>query len=185
MWLLLTGEDMNAIPVPHLNILVLCTGNSARSIMAEALINVLGQGYLHAFSAGSRPVGSVNPLAVKLISKLGYSPSYLRSKSWNEFTGEEAPNMDIVITVCDNAANEACPNWPGKPIKLHWGFEDPAAASGSEADKHQAFEQCFNLIRQKVEELVGLSLHERSKPECVALLMGLSTSDQPLGERSK
>ncbi len=175
MWLLLTEEDMNAIPALHLNVLVLCTGNSARSIMAEALINVLGQGHLHAFSAGSRPVGIINPFAVKLISKLGYSSSSLRSKSWNEFTEEDAPTMDIVITVCDNAANEACPNWPGDPIKLHWGFEDPAAASGNEAGKHQAFEQCFILIRQKVEKLVGLSLHERSKSECAALLMGLST----------
>ncbi len=174
MWML-TEENKSTMPAPHLNVLVLCTGNSARSIMAEALINVLGQGHLHAFSAGSRPVGIVNPLAVKLISKLGYSPSSLRSKSWNEFTDEQAPNMDIVITVCDNAANEACPVWPGKPIKLHWGFEDPAVASGSEADKHQAFEQCFNLIRQKVEKLVGLSLHKRSKSECAALLTGLST----------
>ena len=165
---------MNSTQTVPLNVLVLCTGNSARSIMAEALINVLGEGSFKAYSAGSKPTGKVNPFAITQLGKIGYVPESIRSKSWNEFTGAGAVVMDIVITVCDNAANEVCPVWPGEPLKLHWSFEDPAAVSGSDADKQQAFEQCCNLIRQRVEKLVALPLHEHSQPERAALLKSLA-----------
>lgn len=164
---------MNTTQAPPLNILVLCTGNSARSIMAEALINVYGEGHLRAYSAGSKPVGRVNPFAIERISKIGYPVSALSSKSWNDFTGAKSPVMDIIITVCDNAANEVCPMWPGTPLKLHWGFADPAAISGSDMEKQQAFEQCCNLIQQKVEKLVALSLHKHTRSEHAALLKRL------------
>jgi len=140
------------------NVLVLCTGNSARSIMAEALINTLGAGRFHAYSAGSRPTGAVNPFAVEQVEATGYPLQNLRSKSWDEFAGPEAPEMDFIITVCDSAAGEACPLWPGKPVTAHWGFEDPAALQGSDADKRRLFEQVFRRIERRVRLLVNLPL---------------------------
>ncbi len=140
------------------NVLVLCTGNSARSIMAEALFNVLGQGRFRAYSAGSRPTGRVHPLAVDNCRAIGYPVMRLRSKSWDEFAAAGAPPMDFVITVCDNAAGELCPVWPGQPITAHWGFEDPAAFEGSETDRQLEFGQVFAQIRRRVELFVALPL---------------------------
>jgi arsenate reductase len=140
------------------NILVLCTGNSARSIMAEALFNSMGHGRFHAYSAGSHPNGVVNPFAVERVAAIGYDTTALRSKSWDEFAKEDAPKMDFVITVCDNAAGEVCPMWPGQPITAHWGFEDPAAVTGEDAIKRRAFDKIFHQIMNRVQLFVNLPL---------------------------
>ena len=139
-------------------ILILCTGNSARSIMAEAIINTLGAGRFVAHSAGSQPAGRVHPQALEKLSAIGYSTAQLRSKSWDEFAATDAPQMDFIITVCDNAAGETCPLWPGQPISAHWGFPDPAAVQGSEAEQRAAFEQVFQRITQRVRLLLDLPL---------------------------
>lgn len=139
-------------------ILILCTGNSARSIMAEAIINTLGAGRFVAHSAGSQPAGRVHPLALEKLSAIGYPTAQLRSKSWDEFAATDAPQMDFIITVCDNAAGETCPLWPGQPISAHWGFPDPAAVQGSEAEQRAAFEQVFQRITQRVRLLLNLPL---------------------------
>ncbi|MBF0152126.1 MAG: arsenate reductase ArsC [Magnetococcales bacterium] len=140
------------------SILVLCTGNSARSIMAEALINTLGEGRFQAYSAGSHPAGKVNPLAIEQVSSLGYPTETLRSKSWDEFSRPAAPPMDIVITVCDNAAGEVCPLWPGEPIAAHWSFTDPAAVTGSDDVKRQAFAKTFHHIKKRVQAFLALKI---------------------------
>ena len=139
-------------------ILILCTGNSARSIMAEAIINTLGAGRFVAHSAGSQPAGRVHPLALEKLNAIGYPTAQLRSKSWDEFAATDAPQMDFIITVCDNAAGETCPLWPGQPISAHWGFPDPAAVQGSEAEQRAAFEQVFQRITQRVRLLLDLPL---------------------------
>ncbi|ACR32960.1 arsenate reductase ArsC [Burkholderia glumae] len=141
------------------NILVLCTGNSARSIMAEALFNTLGKGRFHAFSAGSQPSGTVNPFAIERCESLDYDTAGLRSKSWDEFGKPDAPHMDFVITVCDQAAGEVCPIWPGKPITAHWGFEDPAAFEGSDEEKRAVFTKIYRQILTRVSQFVNLPLH--------------------------
>jgi arsenate reductase len=141
------------------NVLILCTGNSARSIMAEALLNVLGNGRFAACSAGSHPTGKVNPLAIERCESLGYDTAKMRSKSWDEFSMPGAPQMDFVITVCDQAAGEVCPIWPGAPITAHWGFEDPAAFDGSDEEKRQVFDKVFRQILSRVNLLVNLPLH--------------------------
>jgi len=142
------------------SVLVLCTGNSARSIMAEALFNVLGKGRFLAYSAGSHPSGEVNPFASELCEALGYDTARMRSKSWNEFGAPGAPQMDFVITVCDQAAGEVCPLWPGKPIAAHWGFEDPAAFNGTDDKKREVFDKIYRQIMSRVAQFVNLPLHE-------------------------
>ncbi len=138
------------------NILFLCTGNSARSIIAECLANHLGRGRIRAFSAGSRPAGAVHPFALRLLAEKGFETSALRSKSWEEFARPEAPRMDFVITVCDRAAAEACPVWPGAPAHAHWGIADPAAVRGDEAVVRAAFEETHDRLHRRVEALLSL-----------------------------
>ncbi len=143
------------------NILILCTGNSARSIMAEGLLNVIGNGRFRAFSAGSHPTGRVNPFAVEQLASIGYprpDDPPLRSKSWDEFAAPGAPAMDFVITVCDNAAGEVCPVWPGSPVTAHWGFADPAAVEGTDEEKCAAFTRIFHQIRNRVQMFASLPL---------------------------
>ena len=140
------------------NVLILCTGNSARSIMAEALINTMGQGRFRAYSAGSHPTGKVKPFAVDNVESVNYPTENLRSKSWDEYATPDAPKMDFIITVCDNAAGEMCPVWPGQPISAHWGFEDPAAVEGTDAEKRRAFEQTFRHMMNRVRLFVNLPL---------------------------
>lgn len=140
------------------NVLVLCTGNSARSIMAEALINTMGKGRFHAYSAGSQPAGKVNPFAIEQVASTGYPIDNLRSKSWDEFAQPGAPQMDFILTVCDNAAGEVCPVWPGQPISAHWGFEDPAVVEGSDEIKRAAFNKVFRQILGRVQVFVNLPL---------------------------
>ncbi len=142
------------------NVLILCTGNSARSIMAEALFNVLGGGRFKAYSAGSHPEGRVNPFAIEQVAAIGYSTEHLRSKSWDEFARPGAPVMDFVITVCDKAAGEICPVWPGQPVSAHWGFEDPAAVTGADEIKRAAFRKIFLQIRRRVSIFASLPLEK-------------------------
>ena len=136
--------------------LFLCTGNSARSILAEALLNVLGHGRFLAFSAGSHPSGRVQPIAAELAQSLGYPSEALRSKAWDEFAEVGAPAMDMIITVCDNAAGESCPVWPGHPAVAHWGVPDPAAVEGSEDLRRQAYLDALTALRRRVELLLAL-----------------------------
>jgi protein-tyrosine-phosphatase len=146
-----------------LNVLFLCTGNSARSIMAEAILNREGRGKFRAFSAGSQPAGKVNPLAINLLRKLNYDVSALRSKSWDEFATPDAPPLDFVFTVCDNAASEVCPIWPGQPMSAHWGLPDPAKATGNDAERALAFDDCFRMLNQRISIFVSLPLANLSK----------------------
>ncbi len=140
--------------------LVLCTGNSARSILAEALINRRGAGRLRAYSAGSHPAGRVNRFAIELLEGRGYATAGLASKSWDEFAQPDAPPIDAVITVCDNAANEVCPVWPGRPVTAHWGIPDPAAATGDVAAKRAAFEDAYAALEARVVALVALPVED-------------------------
>lgn len=140
------------------NVLFLCTGNSARSIMAEALLNVLGKGRFKAYSAGSHPSGKVQPMAKELAEAVGYDTSSVRSKNWDEFAVEGAPEMDIVITVCDNAAGESCPVWLGRPALAHWGVPDPVEATGDDDKRRRAYTAAFATLRRRVELLLALPL---------------------------
>jgi arsenate reductase (thioredoxin) len=145
------------------NVLFLCTGNSARSIMAEALVTTMSKGRLQGYSAGSKPTGRVNPFAIEQVQKTGYPTDKLRSKSWDEYAAPGAPHMDFIITVCDNAAGEECPYWPGHPTTTHWGFEDPAAVEGTDEQKRAAFEKVFKQIVARMNSFVGLPLHMLEK----------------------
>jgi arsenate reductase len=140
------------------NVLILCTGNSARSIIGEALFNTMAAGRFRAYSAGSHPTGRVNRFAIELIRALGYPVEDLRSKSWDEFAAPGAPELDFVITVCDKAAGEMCPLWAGQPITAHWGFPDPAAVEGTDDEKRAAFAQTVRQMRKRVELFLGLPL---------------------------
>jgi arsenate reductase (thioredoxin) len=140
------------------NVLFLCTGNSARSIMAEAILNRAGRGKFRAFSAGSQPKGQVHPYALDLLRKLNYDIKDLRSKSWKEFSGPNAPELDFVFTVCDNAAQEICPVWPGQPMTAHWGVPDPAAATGTEAEVRLAFADALRMLTNRINIFVSLPL---------------------------
>jgi protein-tyrosine-phosphatase len=140
------------------NVLFLCTGNSARSILAESIMNKLGKGQFRGFSAGSHPNGKVNPLALDLLKCLDFSIEGLRSKSWDEFAGPSSTHFDFVITVCDNAAGETCPVWPGMPITAHWGIPDPAAVEGTEMEKKSAFSQAFKAMDRRIKLFLSLPI---------------------------
>jgi arsenate reductase len=143
---------------PVYNVLFLCTGNSARSILAESLVNHLGRGQFRGFSAGSYPKGTVHPIALGLLQQMQLPTAGLRSKSWDEFAAPGAPPLDFVFTVCDNAAGEMCPVWPGRPITAHWGVPDPAAVEGSDVDKWTAFRAAFQALENRIELFTSLPL---------------------------
>ena len=140
------------------NVLFLCTGNSARSIIAEAILAREGKGKFHAYSAGSQPKGAVHPYALDLLKKLNHPTEHLRSKSWDEFAAPGAPELDFVFTVCDNAASEVCPVWPGQPMTAHWGIPDPAAVEGREAEKRLAFADTYRLMSNRISIFVNLPI---------------------------
>lgn len=142
----------------HYNLLFLCTGNSARSIMAEVLANQSGHGRFTAYSAGSQPRSEVNPMALQVLQEAGFSTDGLRSKPWDEFAQPDAPEMDLIITVCDRAAGETCPVWPGQPITAHWGVPDPAAAVGTTEEIHKAFVQAMLVLQQRISLLQALKI---------------------------
>lgn len=145
------------------NVLFLCTGNSARSIIAEAVMNRIGVGKFKAYSAGSQPKGEVHPVALELLKKQNYDVSAFRSKDWTEFAEPGAPQMDFVFTVCDNAAAEACPVWPGQPMSAHWGLPDPAAVISSEVDQHLAFADTLRMLTQRIDIFINLPLSSLDK----------------------
>ena len=140
------------------NVLFLCTGNSARSILAEAILNEAGKGRFRAFSAGSHPAGRVNPYAIELLGRHGLRVDDLRSKNWDEFAEPGAPQIDFVFTVCDNAAGEVCPVWPGRPVTAHWGVEDPAAVEGSDDEKRRAFAKTYAQLSRRISLFASLPL---------------------------
>lgn len=143
---------------PVFNVLFLCTGNSARSIMAESILRKLGAGRFNAFSAGSHPKGTVNPLALKTIPEFGCSTEGLRSKNWDEFATPDAPQLDFAFTLCDDAAGETCPAWPGQPMTAHWGIEDPAAVEGMNIEKERAFALAFRYLRNRITVFIALPI---------------------------
>jgi arsenate reductase (thioredoxin) len=146
-----------------LNVLFLCTGNSARSQMAEVILNRLGAGKFKAFSAGSQPARYVHPMALKMLKNAHYDTSKLRSKSWDEFAGPNGPQLDFVFTVCDNAAKEVCPIWPGQPMTAHWGLRDPVKAEGTEAERHFAFADALRMLTNRIGIFVSLPFDKLSK----------------------
>jgi protein-tyrosine-phosphatase len=159
------------------NVLFLCTGNTARSILAESILRKDGRGHFRAYSAGSQPKGTVNPLALKVLSGFDYPTDDLRSKSWEEFASADAPVMDFVFTVCDNAAGESCPVWPGQPMTAHWGIEDPAAVEGTDILKEAAFVAAFRYLRNRIVAFSSLPLASIDK-----LSLGTKLRDIGKGE---
>ena len=151
-----SGDPIMTSPDRVLNALFICTGNSARSIMAEAILNAEGNGQFRAYSAGTAPSGQPHPEVIELLSQKDYEISNLRSKSVDEFASDTAPQMDFVFTVCDHAANEACPTWPGQPMSAHWGLADPVKTEGTDAQKHLAFQQAYGLLRNRITAFVSL-----------------------------
>ena len=153
-----------------LNVLFLCTGNSARSILAESILNAVDPARFRAHSAGSHPAGRVNPFALELLERNGYPTGGLRSKNWDEFAQPGAPQLDFIFTVCDSAAGEACPLWPGQPVSAHWGVEDPAAVDGDDEAKRKAFFRAFNRLQHRIQLFLSLPL---AKLDRVALAQRL------------
>jgi arsenate reductase len=151
-------ETAMSTDAKHYNVLFLCTGNSARSIIAEAILNKIGAGKFRAHSAGSQPAGRLNPNTIRLLETLGYDTSGLRSKAWTEFAGPGAPSLDFVFTVCDNAAGEACPVWPGQPMSAHWGIPDPAEATGTPGEISLAFRDAYRMLSQRIGIFTALPL---------------------------
>jgi arsenate reductase len=154
------------------NVLFLCTGNTARSILAEGILARDGHGKFRAYSAGSQPKGMVNPFAIKVLQNFGYSTEGLSSKSWDVFASYDAPKMDFVFTVCDNAAGETCPLWPGQPMTAHWGIADPASVEGTDLDKERAFIEAFRFMRNRIQAFISLPMSAIDK---MALKQELST----------
>jgi arsenate reductase len=159
------------------NVLFLCTGNSARSILAECILNREGKGRFRGFSAGSHPKGQVHPFAIELLKKLNHPTAGLRSKDWEEFARPDAPAMDFVFTVCDNAANEVCPVWPGQPMTAHWGLPDPAAVEGTEAERHLAFADAYRMLHNRISIFTNLPMRSLDR---LALQKRLDEIGRPL-----
>jgi arsenate reductase (thioredoxin) len=159
------------------NVLFLCTGNSARSILGEVLLNELGEGRFRAYSAGSHPRGEVNPMTIETLEAAGLPAAGLRSKSWDEFAGFDAPNMDFVFTVCDEAAGETCPIWPGQPMTAHWGIEDPARVEGTLFQRRAAFEEALRFMRNRITAFVNLPLSSIDRMTLMAKLRGIGAMD--------
>lgn len=157
------------------NVLFLCTGNSARSIIAEALLNQMGGDRFRAFSAGSAPKGQVHPMSLEVLAAAGIAATGLRSKAWDEFALPDAPPMDFILTVCDSAAGEACPIWPGRPASAHWGIEDPATVTGTDAEKRAAFQRALALLRIRIEALVALPIASLDPPSLAGRLRAIGT----------
>jgi protein-tyrosine-phosphatase len=167
-----------------LNVLFLCTHNSARSIIAEAVMNRLGMGKFKGYSAGSQPSGRVHPFAMDLLQKLNYDTSALRSKNWEEFAAPGAPQLDFVFTVCDNAANEVCPYWPGQPMSAHWGLPDPSAYEGSETERRVAFADTHRMLYQRISIFTNLPLPSLDKLSLQRHLDEIGRSKAPAPERT-
>jgi protein-tyrosine-phosphatase len=157
-----TQEGNRVVSDPAFNVLFLCTGNSARSVIAEAILNREGRGKFHAYSAGSQPKGAVNPNTLKLLQALGYDTSGFRSKSWLEFTKPGAPKFDFIFTVCDDAAGETCPVWPGNPMTAHWGIPDPAAAQGTPGEIAVAFNDAYKFLSRRISIFAALPFERLS-----------------------
>ncbi|MCY0093975.1 arsenate reductase ArsC [Hoeflea ulvae] len=163
------------------NVLFLCTGNSARSILAEAIMNRLGEGRFRAYSAGSQPKGTVHPLALDLLRRLNHDTGFARSKSWEEFADPGAPRMDFVFTVCDNAANESCPVWPGQPMSAHWGIPDPAGAEGTDAERHLAFSEAYRMLNARISIFTSIPLASIDRLALKDRLDAIGQSSDPNG----
>ena len=161
------------------NVLFLCTGNSARSVMAEAILNKLGGGKFQAYSAGSQPKGRVHPQTIALLQNLGFETEHFRSKSWDEFAKLGAPPLDFIFTVCDNAAGEACPFWPGQPMTAHWGVPDPAAVQGTPAEIALAFKEAFRLLSQRIALFVALPIASLDRMSLQAKLKAIGKVEEP------
>jgi arsenate reductase len=159
------------------NVLFLCTGNSARSILGEALLNQLGAGRFRAYSAGSTPKGEVNPMTLEVLTAAGIPTDGLRSKAWDEFATADAPHMDFVFTVCDNAAGEACPLWPGQPMTAHWGIEDPATVTGPEFQRRAAFDNAMRFMRNRIVAFTSLPLASIDRMTLTSKLRGIGAMD--------
>jgi len=163
------------------NVLFLCTGNSARSVLAEGLLNHWGRGLFRGFSAGSHPKGQVHPVALGLLEQMGLPVAGLRSKSWDEFDTPDAPQMNFIITVCDNAAGEVCPVWPGKPMTAHWGISDPAAVEGSDAQRWEAFRTALRRLERRIKPLVALPFASLDRVQLKSRLDEIGKSADPSG----
>jgi arsenate reductase len=160
-----------------INVLFLCSGNSARSIVAETVANKWGRGRVQAFSAGSHPSGRVNPLALELLAERGYPTDGLRSKSWDEFAAPGAAAIDVIVTVCDNAAGEVCPIWPGKPVTAHWGIPDPAAVEGSDSERRLAFQQAYGDLEARIKRFLALPLEALDPPTLKARMKEIGAAE--------
>ncbi len=159
------------------NVLFLCTGNTARSVLAEGILRKDGAGRFNAFSAGSQPKGVVNPFALKVLGAYGYPTEGFRSKHWDEFSGTDAPTMDFIFTVCDSAAGESCPIWPGHPMTAHWGIADPAAVEGSDVEKERAFNEAFKYMRARISAFVALPVASLDSLSLVSKLKEIGRMD--------
>lgn len=166
------------------NVLFLCTGNTARSILAEGILRKDGAGRFNAFSAGSHPKGVVNPFALKVLASFGYPAEGFRSKSWDEFAAPGAPRMDFVFTVCDDAAGEACPIWPGQPVTAHWGIEDPAGVVGADIEKERAFVQAFRFMKNRLQAFLALPMASLDAASLRARLRDIGEGEGGTSRRS-
>ena len=170
---------------PVYNVLFLCTGNSARSILAESILRKDGAGRFASYSAGSQPKGAVNPFALKVLNSFNYPTDGMRSKSWQEFANADAPQMDFVFTVCDDAAGETCPVWPGQPMTAHWGIEDPAAVVGTDIEREAAFNTAFRYLKNRISAFINLPLASIDKLALGTKLRDIGRLDGSTSHRSR